>query len=207
MIGHKLLREDGSSLREEGRVRYPLPADGAPGEWVTVPGNGAYVAHTGGLLSGGYGPLAVEMECEEEVVAAGPPEGIRCWRRVRVLRAGWPPEIIPECLLRIVDAPGEHEHTGETPPTIYLDGTVRQSGGECWLYGQAQAHGQSGGECWLSEQAQAHGQSGGKCWLSEQAQAHGQSGGECWLYGQAQAHGQSGRAGLEDGEAGKEARP
>ena len=37
MIGYKLLRADGSSLREEWRVHYPLPTDSKPGDWIDVP--------------------------------------------------------------------------------------------------------------------------------------------------------------------------
>ena len=82
VIGYKLLDGDQSLTSEYGRVRYPV------GEWVTVPGNGAYVAVSGGLLSGGGDvarhQLAV-FECEESVAVADVSAGVVCFRRVRRL--------------------------------------------------------------------------------------------------------------------------
>ena len=80
----KLLRPDGRSLTDSrpdySPVRYPL--DGA---WVSVPGNGAYVANDmEGLLRGGVGPLLVEMECEDPTGAGA--DGVTPYRRVRVVR-------------------------------------------------------------------------------------------------------------------------
>ena len=147
MIGYKLLTADGESLRTDGRIRYPLPRDGEPGEWIAVPGNGAYVAHTDDLMAGGAGPLAAELECDDEISDTTPPTGVRTWRRVRILRCGRPQDIIPPTLLRIVADDGEHVHTDDSPPTLYLAGVIRQTGGYCRLYGQAQAHGQTGGYC------------------------------------------------------------
>ena len=47
-----------------------------------MPGNGAYVAVSGGLRSGGRGPLFARFECEEPTGAEAP-EGVICFRRVR----------------------------------------------------------------------------------------------------------------------------
>ena len=84
MIGYKLLRADGSSLRERGRGWYPLT-----GQWAEIPGNGAYLGTTlSGLLAGGYGPLLAEMKGDGITAAvcdAG--AGILTCRRVRVIRA------------------------------------------------------------------------------------------------------------------------
>ena len=83
IIGLKLLREDGSSLREQGRMRYP------PDEWIEVPGNGAYVAVTDGLTSGGMGPLLVVVECQNPT-GTHAPYGVTCYRGVRRLGCGVP---------------------------------------------------------------------------------------------------------------------
>jgi hypothetical protein len=79
VIGCKLLQRDGTSLN--GKYRYNLD-----GEWNIVPGNGAYVAVTGGLTLAGEGPKLVYLECREptRVVA---PNGVRCFRHVRVIPA------------------------------------------------------------------------------------------------------------------------
>lgn len=80
VIGLKLLRADGMSLNSRyGRVFYPV------GEWITVPGNGAYVAVSGGLHMGGWGPLLVALECDEETELHASPSGVRCFTRVRRL--------------------------------------------------------------------------------------------------------------------------
>lgn len=86
ILGAKILRADGSSLRTEGRVTYPL------GEWVDVPGNGAYVCvnHGAEILSGGGGAILVVLECEEPTVASDP-AGVTCYRRVRRLTKGVDP--------------------------------------------------------------------------------------------------------------------
>ena len=91
MIGYKMLTSNGRSLSDKyGEAWYPLPANGQPGAWITVPGNGAYVTELGGdLFAGGIGDIFVEMECEEQVQIESwlkPPYGVTCWRRVRVLR-------------------------------------------------------------------------------------------------------------------------
>lgn len=82
MIGYKLLTTDLKSVSTEyGQVQYGL-------DWQTVPGNGAYVAHTPhGLLRGGYGPVLAEMEYADPtgVVADG---HVTTARRVRVIRYG-----------------------------------------------------------------------------------------------------------------------
>lgn len=87
VIGLKSLRQDYTSLSDKyGRVRY------SPGEYVTVPGNGAYAAHPRGLWSSIWGAnysLAavryVAVACVDEVPVAALPDGVRCWRRVKVL--------------------------------------------------------------------------------------------------------------------------
>ena len=58
ILGLKLLTKDGESLNSSyGRVKYP-----ADGLWVVVPGNGAYIARTGSLTSGGCGPVQGVLE-------------------------------------------------------------------------------------------------------------------------------------------------
>ena len=88
MIGLKLLTENGASLNSSGygSVTYPL------GEWVEVPGQGAYIALNGGLSSGGTGPILCAFECEEQLNLDGTePNGVRRFRRVRRL-SGVPSE-------------------------------------------------------------------------------------------------------------------
>jgi uncharacterized membrane protein (DUF106 family) len=79
--GYKLLDDDSSLNDNHGRVRYPV------GERIMVPGNGAYVVVTGGLLVGGgdvsRNTLAV-FECEEPTGAEAP-AGVVCFRWVRRL--------------------------------------------------------------------------------------------------------------------------
>ena len=90
MIGYKILLPQGRSIRTaSGAVHYDLPKDGKPGAWQTIPGNGAYVAHFAGLFSAGVevrNAILVEVECREEVKDTGAPEGVRTWRKVRILR-------------------------------------------------------------------------------------------------------------------------
>ena len=81
ILGLKLLTKDGESLKDShGRVKYP-----ADGSWVNVPGNGAYVARTGGLTSGGFGPTLAVIECDPESrrAAGAVPAGVECFGRVR----------------------------------------------------------------------------------------------------------------------------
>ena len=80
MLGLKLLTKDGKSVNSlYGRVKYP-----ADGSWVDVPGNGAYVARTGGLTSGGYGPVLAVLECDINTrKATSAPDGVECFGRVR----------------------------------------------------------------------------------------------------------------------------
>ena len=81
ILGLKLLTKDGESLNDShGRVKYP-----ADGSWVNVPGNGAYVARTGGLTSGGFGPTLAVIECDPESrrAAGAVPAGVECFGRVR----------------------------------------------------------------------------------------------------------------------------
>ena len=84
--GFKYLRAGGESLN--GQHIYPLD-----GTWSTVPGNGSYVSMEGeGVTSGGVGPLKVRLEVEGEVTVESKPNGVRCWRRVRVVEVlgDWP---------------------------------------------------------------------------------------------------------------------
>jgi hypothetical protein len=83
VIGYKLLEGDHSLTSTYGVVTYP-----ADGEWHEVPGNGAYVAVSGGLYSADVDltdPQLVKLECRDEVpdVSPKPPEGVRCFRWVR----------------------------------------------------------------------------------------------------------------------------
>ena len=80
ILGFKLLTRENQSLNSAcGRITYP-----ADGSWVNVPGNGAYIARTGGLTSGGYGPVLAVIECDDDTrKAADAPEGVECFGRVR----------------------------------------------------------------------------------------------------------------------------
>ena len=80
ILGLKLLTKDGESINSSyDRVKYP-----ADGSWVDVPGNGAYVARTGGLTSGGYGPVCAVLECDINTRrATSAPDGVECFSRVR----------------------------------------------------------------------------------------------------------------------------
>jgi hypothetical protein len=79
VVGCKLLKRDGTSLN--GKYRYSL--DGA---WNTVPGDGAYVAVSGGLTLAGEGQKLVYLECRGPTRVAAP-DGVRCFRHVRVIPA------------------------------------------------------------------------------------------------------------------------
>ena len=86
MIGYKHLRADGSSLN--GKIKYALPVDGKPGPWQNVPGNGSYLAVTGGLFSAKDDPQGILVRMEGDKRKAGPLSGVQgvvCNRRVRVL--------------------------------------------------------------------------------------------------------------------------
>ena len=87
VVGCKLLRLDGRSLN--GRVQYDLS-----GAWQEVPGNGAYVAVTGGLTTGGTGEQLVWLECREPTGAKAP-EGVVTYRQARVI-AACPERCAPE---------------------------------------------------------------------------------------------------------------
>lgn len=66
---YKLVNEDGTSLREDGRVQYDLA-----GGWMEVGGNGAYCTTLGGnILAGGHGPRVLAMETDDapDVCASG----------------------------------------------------------------------------------------------------------------------------------------
>lgn len=88
VVGCKLLREDGGSLRESNRVIYPVD------EWIEVPGNGAYVAVTGGLTLGGVDLVLAYFECADPTGALAP-RGVMCFRRVRRLPEPAPKRITP----------------------------------------------------------------------------------------------------------------
>jgi hypothetical protein len=80
-IGYKLLAADEGSLSTEyPRVFYKI------GVRTTVPGNGAYVALTGGLLSlqqDSPDKIFAKLECEDPVSPASPPpQGTTCFRVV-----------------------------------------------------------------------------------------------------------------------------
>lgn len=92
-IGIKILRADGRSLN--GRVEHPV------GEWVDVPGHGAYVAVSGGLWSAGeppQGAIYCTVECREPTGASAP-DGVVCFRRVHRLPGPPDPEILERCAL------------------------------------------------------------------------------------------------------------
>ncbi|MEW6439279.1 MAG: hypothetical protein AB1508_19175 [Pseudomonadota bacterium] len=148
MIGYKLLREDGSSLREVWRYQYELPANGGPGSWQVVPGNGAYLAVTGGLSAGGVGPQVARLESpdDEPDVCESGVAGVRCRRTVRVLGA-WPlvdlpPEIradVERLGVRFAGETGEHvAERNQTlvvlrgAPTVYVG-----PGGRCQTCGRS----------------------------------------------------------------------
>jgi hypothetical protein len=76
-VGLKVVREDLGSITEvHGRVFYPRDV------WIDVPGNGAYVAMTGGLFSAGDGAKCIYLEGEGIVRAPGV-EGVLCFSKVR----------------------------------------------------------------------------------------------------------------------------
>jgi hypothetical protein len=76
-VGLKLVKKDLGSITEvHGRVIYTKD------EWIDVPGNGAYVAITGGLLAAGDGDKCIYLECDGIVRDAGV-TGVMCFSRVR----------------------------------------------------------------------------------------------------------------------------
>ena len=79
LYGLKMLREDGGSMNDEHqRIIYPL------GKWITAPGNGAYIAVSGGLAAVGVGPVLALFECQQPT-GVNAPDGVTCFRRVRML--------------------------------------------------------------------------------------------------------------------------
>ena len=81
-IGLKLLAADGGSVSSNANPRMIYPV----GEWIEVPGNGAYVSLTGdGVSAGGGGPILAAFECEEPTGMGDPPDGVKCFRRVKRL--------------------------------------------------------------------------------------------------------------------------
>jgi ribosomal protein L31 len=93
VIGCKFLNADGTSLN--GEYRYDLS-----GKWNIVPGNGSYVAITGGLSGAKAGKLLVYLDCEQPTGAKAP-EGVVCFRRVRVI-PDCPDRITPELRAEVV---------------------------------------------------------------------------------------------------------
>lgn len=79
-IGCKFLQFDCGSLVSADRVIYP--AD----EWISVPGDGAYVAISGGLSYAGTSPVLAFFECAAPTGAPAP-AGVVCFRRVRRLQS------------------------------------------------------------------------------------------------------------------------
>lgn len=70
---------NGRSLN--GKIEYPL------NQWIEVPGNGAYIAHTRGLWSAGKkGAEYALFECGGEVVGIDTPKGVKCWRWVKRIK-------------------------------------------------------------------------------------------------------------------------
>ena len=88
IVGCKFVRNDCGSLNDDyGRVIYTR-------RWQRVPGKGAYVAVTGGLWAGGFGPTLIYLECREPTGAVAP-SGIVCFRYVRRV-AACPDRLTPE---------------------------------------------------------------------------------------------------------------
>ena len=179
--GLKLLRVDGSNLNyDHGRITYPL------GEWVEIPGNGAYVCISGGLMSGGVGPLLAWFECGDEVDGvADMPHGVRCYRRVRRLAA------MPEDYagpIRI--AKGDEIVRGwSTSLLILLDNAQshRRQGGDCYCIGdRSSSHDQQGGLCYCyGTHSSSHDQKGGYCYCyGAHSSSHDQKGGYCYYIGE-----------------------
>jgi hypothetical protein len=86
--GYKLLTLEGMSLRGRPNIQYTS-------KWQQIPGNGAYVAITGNLYAGCENAhpdrsIVAEMECREPV-GTNSPEGVQCFRWVRVRRWLRPP--------------------------------------------------------------------------------------------------------------------
>jgi hypothetical protein len=83
VVGCKLLKANGTSLN--GKYCYDLT-----GTWNVVPGNGAYVAVTGGLTTAGIpskDDILVYLECEEPTGAVASHDDVQCFRHVRVIPA------------------------------------------------------------------------------------------------------------------------
>lgn len=93
IYGVKMLTPEGTSLREEGRVFYPVD------EWVEVKGNGAYIAREDNVDAGGWGVLCW-FQCEDEIVVDDAPKGVECFRRVKRLSSPPPIEDVDTNYLR-----------------------------------------------------------------------------------------------------------
>lgn len=74
IVGCMIIRkEDSSNLYDQAKVgeRVTYPVD----EWVTAPGNGAYVVIGRGILTPGRNAFLAYLECTE-------PTGVRVWSRL-----------------------------------------------------------------------------------------------------------------------------
>jgi hypothetical protein len=189
---YKLLRADGSSLRAEGRVYYPLPENGQPGAWTEVDGNGAHCAEPGGLiLEGRVGPLAVELETDNAPdVVSSIMTGVHYRRRVRVVRIL---EQLPVEFGITIHRQGVHVGLGGDERWIMLGPSEShgQVGGYCWCESGSESHGQVGGFC-RCDGSKSYGQAGGICRCERGSESHGQAGGDCWCESGSESHGQVG---------------
>jgi hypothetical protein len=191
---YKLLRADGSSLRAEGRVYYPLPENGQPGAWTEVDGNGARCAEPGGLIlegEGRVGPLAVELETDNAPdVVSSIMTGVHYRRRVRVVRIL---EQLPVEFGITIHRQGVHVGLGGDERWIMLGPSEShgQVGGYCWCESGSESHGQVGGFC-RCDGSKSYGQAGGICRCERGSESHGQAGGDCWCERGSESHGQLG---------------
>jgi hypothetical protein len=78
IIGCKLLRADYSSVNGDYGRRVIYAGKG----WQKIPGNGAYLCVTGGLQSGGKGPILAWFRGRHPT-GAGAPDGVQCFAEVK----------------------------------------------------------------------------------------------------------------------------
>jgi hypothetical protein len=129
-FGVKILKPDGQSLN--GKYTYDLS-----GAWNVVPGNGAYVAVSGGedRASIPSARLVVALECEEELAEDN---GVNCYRRVRVVPlddscspyikyvfARWDLSLKPKDIMRLAQdcSPEDKAHVRRTEDRIHAAGS------------------------------------------------------------------------------------
>ena len=86
MHGLKCLTAKNESLGGGPYDRITYGAD-----WVTVPGNGCYVAVTEGWYAAGRGDKMVILECDQKLPDRDQPPGVQLFRRVRI--AGTPADL------------------------------------------------------------------------------------------------------------------